>query len=85
MIFDILSSVALDSEWFNKLVDDADIDGLIRILYEIGFLGDFVLGGSGGSRTYYSYQEYHEPIFDEVQIHPCFRRAVNTVERIRTR
>ena len=85
MILEIFTSVALDSKWFNDLIDNTDVYGLMRILYEIGFVGDFVLGGSGGSRTYYSYQEFHEPIFDEVQIHPCFRRAVNTVERIRSR
>jgi hypothetical protein len=85
MVLDLLSSVVLDAGWFNRLVDDTDIDGFLKIMYEIGFLGDFVLGGSGGSRTYYSHQEYHEPVFDEAQVHPCFRRAVNTVQRIRER
>lgn len=85
MVLEIMSSVALDAKWFNSLVDQTDIVGLLKVLYEIGFLGDFVLGGSGGSRTYYSYQEFHEPVFDEVQVHPCFRRAVNTVQRIRER
>jgi len=72
MILDVMSSVALDSKWFNELVDNTETTGILKILYEIGFIGDFVLGGGGGSRTYYSYQEYHEPLFDEVQIHPCF-------------
>lgn len=83
MALEVMTSVALDVGWFNELVEATNLDGLLRVLYEIGFLGDFVLGGSGGSRTYYSYQEYHEPVFDEVQVHPCFRRAVNTVQRIR--
>jgi len=85
IVLEIMANVALNEPWFNQLVDDTDIRGFLGVLYEIGFLGDFVLGGGGGSRTFYSYQEYHEPIFDEVQVHPCFRRAVNTVERIRNR
>lgn len=85
MILDIMSSVALDAKWFNELVDKTDTTGFLRVLYEIGFIGDFVLGGGGGSKTFYSYQEHHEPLFEEVQIHPCFRRAVNTVERIRSK
>jgi hypothetical protein len=70
-------------EWFNKIVADLDLDRFLRILYEIGFIGDFVQGGQGGSKTCYLYSDRHEPLFEEVQIHPCFRRAVNTVERIR--
>lgn len=85
MVLDILESVPIDEPWFNKLVDETDTHGLIAVLYEIGFLGDFVLGGEGGSRTYYSFLEYHEPLFEEVQVHPCFRRAVNTVTRIRAK
>lgn len=85
ILLDIMSNVALDCHWFNQLIDNTDTSEFLRILYEIGFLGDFVLGGQGGSRTYYAYQEYHEPSFEEIQIHPCFRRAVNTVERIRNR
>ncbi|HJV38643.1 MAG TPA: hypothetical protein VJ528_07375, partial [Geothrix sp.] len=61
----------------------ANTQKMLEILYEIGFIGDFVLGGEGGSKTVYSYQGRHEPRFEEVQIHPCFRRAVETVERIR--
>jgi len=82
---EMMLNVAVNEQWFNQLVENTDVSGFLSVLYEIGFIGDFVLGGGGGSRTYYSYQEYHEPLFDEVQIHPCFRRAVNTVERIRNR
>ncbi|MBK5516783.1 P-loop ATPase, Sll1717 family [Pseudomonas sp. TH10] len=85
ILLSILSDAAINREWFNKLANDVDVSGFLKILYEVGFVGDFVLGGSGGSKTYYSYEGRHEPLFDEVQIHPCFRKAVNTVERIRTR
>jgi hypothetical protein len=85
MLFQVMLEVTVNERWFNDLVSAGDVDGLLRILYEIGFVGDFVLGGEGGSRTFYSYGERHEPKFDEVQVHPCFRRAVNTVERIRTK
>lgn len=85
MILAILAEVALNEAWFNSLAEDINIDGFLRILYEIGFIGDFVLGGQGGSKTFYSYSDRHEPRFEEVQVHPCFRKAVNTVERIRSR
>lgn len=84
ILLGIMGEVPLNQEWFSLLVDAVDVNGLMSILYEIGFLGDFVLGGQGGSKTYYSYEGRHEPLFDEVQIHSCFRKAVNTVERIRT-
>ena len=83
MLLNIMAEVPLNQNWFNELVDNTDFEGLLNILYEIGFIGDFVLGGEGGSKTFYSYSERHEPRFEEVQIHPCFRKAVNTVERIR--
>lgn len=83
LLLNILAEVTINEDWFNSLTDNTDIDSLLKILYEIGFLGDFVLGGQGGSKTYYAYEGRHEPLFEEVQIHPCFRRAVNTVERIR--
>ncbi|MGF1525660.1 MAG: P-loop ATPase, Sll1717 family [Candidatus Competibacterales bacterium] len=85
ILMEIMINVPINEQWFNRLVTDTDIGGFLSILYEIGFIGDFVLGGRGGSQTFYSYQERHEPRFDEVQVHPCFRRAVNTVERIRNR
>jgi energy-coupling factor transporter ATP-binding protein EcfA2 len=83
MLLSVASGVNLNEPWFNEIVETTDLKRFMDVLYEIGFIGDFVLGGQGGSRTYYSYEERHEPKFDEVQIHPCFRRAVNTVERIR--
>lgn len=85
MLLRIATEVALNEDWFNTIVAATDIDALLKILYEIGFIGDFVQGGEGGSKTFYSYIDRHEPRFEEVQIHPCFRRAVNTVERIRTK
>ena len=83
MIFQIFDGVTINQKWFNDLVNNADFDGFLSILYEIGFVGDFVLGGQGGSKTFYSYSDRHEPRFEEVQVHPCFRKAVNTVDRIR--
>lgn len=85
MLLKILAEVELNTPWFNSLSDEIDIQKFLQVLYEIGFLGDFVLGGEGGSKTVYSYQGRHEPRFEEVQIHPCFRRAVATVERIRAK
>lgn len=85
MLLKVATEVTLNEPWFNDIVSRTDIEGLLRILYEIGFIGDFVLGGEGGSRAFYSYVERHEPRFEEVQIHPCFRRSVNTVERIRAK
>lgn len=83
MLLTILIEVELNQSWFNYIVANTDVNRLLDILYEVGIIGDFVLGGQGGSRTFYSYEDPHEPRFDEVQIHPCFRRALNTVERIR--
>ena len=85
MLLRILSEVPVNVPWFNDLVTSADSDGLLNILYEVGFIGDFVRGGAGGSKIFYAFADPHEPVFDEVQIHPCFRRAVGTVERIRTK
>lgn len=85
MLLCIATDVALNEEWFNSVVGTTDIDAFLKVLYEIGFIGDYVQGGEGGSKTFYSYLDRHEPRFEEVQIHPCFRRAVNTVERIRAK
>lgn len=85
MLLKVLAEVELNSPWFNDISDRTDVPRMLQILYEIGFIGDFVLGGEGGSKTVYSYQGRHEPRFEEVQIHPCFRRAVATVERIRSK
>lgn len=84
MLLRLAAEVELNAEWFNKIVAETDLNKFLRILYEIGFIGDFVQGGQGGSKTCYAYSDRHEPLFEEVQIHPCFRKAVHTVERIRT-
>lgn len=81
----MLVETELNQPWFNAISDNVDVQGLLKILYEIGFIGDFVLGGDGGSKTVYSYQGNHQPRFEEVDIHPCFRKAVGTVDRIRSR
>lgn len=85
MLLKVLTDIELNSPWFNEIANQTDVTRLLQILYEIGFIGDFVLGGEGGSKTVYSYQGRHEPRFEEVQIHPCFRRAVGTVERIKNK
>lgn len=77
---EIYASCEIDKPWFKAIKDEGD---LMRIFYEIGFIGDFVIGGDGGSRTFYSHSDQHVPVFREVQIHPCFRKAVRTVDRIR--
>ena len=81
-IFQIFDEATINQTWFNELAVQANFDGFLSVLFEIGFIGDFVLGGEGGSKTFYSYADRHEPRFNEVQIHPCFRTAVNTVDRI---
>lgn len=85
MLLKVLLSVELNAPWFNAIAASTDVPQFLQVLYEVGFIGDFVLGGEGGSKTVYSYQGRHEPRFEEVQIHPCFRRAVGTVERIRAK
>jgi len=76
----------IDREWWQEIASapDDSVVPLLEILYEIGFLGDFIKGGQGGSKTQYAFESRHEPRFDEVQIHPCFRKAIGTVERIRS-
>jgi hypothetical protein len=85
MLLQMAAELELNSPWWNAITENTDIEALLKILYEIGLLGDFVLGGEGGSKTFYSYVERHEPRFSEIQIHPCFRKSVNTVERIRSK
>jgi hypothetical protein len=85
MLLKALLGVELNAPWFNEIAGNTDVPRFLQVLYEVGFIGDFVLGGEGGSKTVYSYQGRHEPRFEEVQIHPCFRRAVGTVERMRAK
>lgn len=84
LILSLLATSPINENWFNAIVEKTDIDAMMSVLYEIGLLGDYVSGGAGGgARAHYSFQEVHQPRFEEVQIHPCFRRALDTVERIR--
>ncbi len=85
MLLNIIVDVPINEPWFNEIATAANTDSLIHILYKIGFIGDFVQGGDGGNRIFYSHIDRHEPRFEQVQIHPCFRKAVNTVDRIRNR
>jgi hypothetical protein len=82
----ILIEVPCTQNWFSDLLKRGDTDGFARILFDIGFIGDYIAGGDGGSRVVYSSSvAAHEPKLHEVQVHPCFRKAVRTVERIRER
>ena len=83
MFLEMAASLNIAMQWYMDSVNSLDSRRLLKILYEIGFIGDFILGGAGGSRTIYSFEEVHEPILDAFQIHPCFRKALGTVERIR--
>lgn len=85
MVLSIFIEAEVNQPWFNALTDATDVMGFLNVLYEIGFLGDFVLGGDGGSKTVYSYLGSHRPRFEEIDIHPCFRKAVGTVDRIRSK
>ncbi|MEN4565868.1 P-loop ATPase, Sll1717 family [Pantoea agglomerans] len=85
VIKDIYAGVDLSHEWFVKLKENHDVTGLMRVLYNIGFLGDYALGGNGGTKIKYSYEADGTPVLSSVQIHPCFRVAMNTVERERNR
>ena len=85
MLLELLVEAPINETWFNRLVDQTDTLGFLNILYEIGFIGDYFKGGDKGSKSLYSFAHQHKPSFDEVQIHPCFRKAVGTVERIRSK
>jgi len=80
---EILLNANINQQWFENIYRNTDIRELGKILYRIGFIGDFIQGGDGGSKTIYSFTESHDPLLNEVQVHPCFRKAVGTVERIR--
>jgi hypothetical protein len=83
-LFEILDKVKIQHVWFKQFQADADLIPLASMLFEIGFIGDYIVGGDGGSKVIYS-DEDHQPKFEQIQIHPCFRRAAGTVQRIRTR
>lgn len=86
VIINLLVLSPINAPWFINIVEATDVRKMIEILYEIGLIGDYVAGGAGGgARVLYSFERFHQPRFDEVQIHPCFRRALETVERIRRR
>ncbi len=85
IFLEMATNLSIACPWYMEAVNSLDPSKLLKILYDIGFLGDFILGGAGGSKTFYSFQELHEPVLDDIQIHPCFRKALGTVERIRKR
>ncbi|WP_429332859.1 P-loop ATPase, Sll1717 family [Paraburkholderia sp. 35.1] len=81
----LLLEVAINETWLNEIMSHKHPEiELLLVLYEIGVVGDYVAGGSGGgAKVYYSFADTHEPRFDEVHFHPCFRKGPNMVERIR--
>lgn len=83
MVKKIFENVDLQEKWFVDLVEKNDIVGFMNILFKIGFLGDYIKGGQGGTQVVYSYQDDDMPKLKEVQIHPCYRKVLGTVERIR--
>jgi hypothetical protein len=82
MLLDILANLNVARPWYEAIQKEVNTRRFAEILWEIGFLGDFILGGEGGSRTIYS-ADVHTPRFQQVQIHQCFRKAIGTVDRIR--
>lgn len=83
IFLEIAVSANISSSWFVEIADNLDTKKLLEILYDIGCIGDFILGGAGGSKTCYSYKDVHIPMFKEFQVHPCFRKALGTVERLK--
>lgn len=84
ILFSLLEKSECNEEWLAKIRDKVEFEELLKILYKIGLIGDYVTGGQGGSKAIYSDTPMHHPTFREVQIHPCFRKALGTVERIRS-
>lgn len=85
MFLEMSTQLSITSDWYINAVNNLDSNMILNILYEIGFIGDFILGGAGGSKVIYSFEELHSPIFEEFQVHPCFRKALGTVDRIRVK
>lgn len=79
---EIIDYCDIKEEWFQKIKDENSPLQLMKIFYNIGLIGDFILGGAGGSRTIYCNESY-KPKLEQIHFHPCFRKALNTVERIR--
>jgi len=75
-----------DGKFIYDIKMEANFMKLQECLYEIGFIGDVIIGGDGGTKIIYSIgNDEHRPKFEKIQIHPCFRKAVDTVERIRSK
>lgn len=84
MFENIFENVSIDEDWYKNIVKTKNVRALLKIFYDVGIIGDFILGGAGGSKTYYSYEAgARNPTFDDIQVHPCFRSALDTVQRIR--
>lgn len=79
----VTSKCDIEENWYKSIKENENWNNLVDILYEIGFIGDFIKGGDGGSKVIYSDNHSHKPKFEEVQIHNCFRKTIGTVQRIR--
>lgn len=85
MFLEMAINLNISSDWYMEAVNELNPKSILIILYEIGFIGDFILGGAGGSKVIYSFDELHSPLFEEFQVHPCFRKSLGTVDRIRSK
>ena len=78
----ILNEVHIKDDWFTKIKEENDTYKLGKVLFDIGFIGDYIRGGDGGNKVHY-FGNTASPLLKEVQIHPCFRKSVGTVSRNR--
>lgn len=83
MFLEMAINLDISADWYRQSIEKLNPRHILNILYEIGFIGDFIQGGQGGSKAIYSFEELHSPIFEEFQVHPCFRKSLGTVDRIR--
>jgi len=81
LLLELIAESDIDHPWFKRISEKTDTLQLLKILYEIGFLGDFILGERGRSKVYYSFSNVHQPTFGEIEIHPCFRKAIDILEK----
>ncbi len=86
----ILADLHIEQPWYKDLQNSIDAQSFMEILYEIGFVGDYIKPkkcGVNGHKTIYSISESsknHNPQFDFVSIHPCFRKAMESTKTKKT-
>ena len=82
IILDILDNLDLEQSWFKEIKNNIDTYNFLDILYEIGFIRDVV--NNKEFHAYFTPRNEHLPIFEEISIHPCFRKAIDTRERMKS-